>query len=67
MRKIISIEHVEERISLHKRKYHRTHAVLDDGTEAVGFGKDFKIGDSVEVFYHFHTVKMRKPDWDTEG
>lgn len=42
------------------KAYWRTHAVLDDGTEAVGFGKDFDLEDKVEVFYHYGQVKMRK-------
>lgn len=62
MRKILSIEHIEQRRAAMSRKvYQRTHAILDDGTEAVGFGDDFEIGNLVEVFFHKGTVKMRRP------
>lgn len=60
MRTIIKVEGVEE-----KRKdneiYYKTYAVVDDGTECVGFGKDFKVNDLVEVFldYRYDEVKMR--------
>lgn len=61
MRKIIKIEHVEKRRGLiNKEPYWRTHALLDDGTQAVGYGKDFDLGDKVEVFYHWGQIKMRK-------
>lgn len=61
MRTIIKIEWVEPRKTAVGRKpYWRTHALLDDGTEAIGYGKDFDLGDKVEVFFHWNTVKMRK-------
>lgn len=62
MRTIIRIEHVEKkRAAMSRKEYWRTYAVLDDGTEAVGFGKDFDIQDSVEVFFHRGQIKMQKP------
>lgn len=61
MRKIIEITFVEKRTSKDKKPYSRTHALLDDGTGATGYGEDFKINDEVEVFFHRETVKMQKP------
>lgn len=60
MRRIIRIEGVEKKRSKLGKTYWRTFAVLDDGTEATGWGKDFDLQDSVEVFFHFNTVKMKK-------
>lgn len=61
MRRIVRIEHVEPNISKEGKKYWKTYAVLDDGTEAVGFGNDFDLEDKVEVFFHdaYDVVKMR--------
>lgn len=59
MRKIISIQHVEFFIGKDKKKHSRTYAILDDGSEAVGYGKNFKINDSVEYFFHKEVAKMR--------
>lgn len=61
MRSIIKIEGVEERKSRLGKRYYRTYAILDDGTEAVGYGSDFDLGDKVQVFYHYGVVKFRKP------
>lgn len=61
MRKIKEIVFVEGRLSKDNVRYYRTHALLDDGTEATGFGREFKVNDEVEVFYHHETVKMQKP------
>ena len=69
MRKIIKIENVEMLKDDHNEPYWRTHAVVDDGTECVGFGKDFDLGDKVEVFHDskWDKVKMRKtPTKDTQ-
>lgn len=60
MRKILAIEHVEKRKNgVTGKEYWRTHAVLDDGTECIGYGKDFDLNDSVEVFLHKGIIKMR--------
>jgi len=67
MREIISIDHIEKKVSKKGVKYAITHALLDDGTEAAGYGLDFKVGDKVEVFFHWGIIKMRKPEWDLEG
>lgn len=62
MRTIIRIEHIEsKRAKMSRKLYWRTYAVLDDGTEAIGYGKGFDLGDEVEVFFHWGQVKMRKP------
>ena len=61
MRTIISIEHVEKKENTQTGEpYYRTHALLDDGTEAIGFGKDFDIQEKVEVFFHYGQIKMKK-------
>ena len=61
MRKIIEIVGVEERINKQTKKpYFITLAVVDDGTEVSGYGKDFKVDDLVEVFFHKHVIKMQK-------
>lgn len=41
------------------KPYKRTTALLDDGTEAIGFGDEFRVGSQVEVFFHYGVVKMR--------
>ena len=64
MRNIISIDHIESKVSKAGEDYHITHATLDDGSEARGFGRDFETGDKVEVFFHREQVKMKKPDRD---
>lgn len=64
MRTIISVEHIQRcKATDTEKEYWRTHAIVDDGTECVGYGKDFDIGDKVEVFHDvkWDTVKMRKP------
>lgn len=60
MRTIIEIEGVEEKVSKEGTTYWRTYAVLDDGTEAVGWGKDFDLDDKVECFFHKGIIKMQK-------
>ena len=61
MRKIIRIEHIEERKDSKGKTFFRTHAILEDGSEVVGYGKDFDLGDLVESFWHYNQAKMRKP------
>lgn len=65
VRTIIEIQHVHK-WKAGEHQYCRTYALLDDGTEAVGFGCDFKVGDEVEVFFHdrYGTIKMRKTPHD---
>lgn len=60
MREIISIQYVEEKVSKEGKKYKITHGLLDDGTEAEGYGEHFKEGDLVEVFFHWNKIKMQK-------
>lgn len=66
MRKIVQIEHIEERKDKQGKTYFRTHAVLDDGSKVIGFGKEFDLDDAVESFYDikFDTHKMRKTKLD---
>ena len=61
MRRIIEILGVEEWVKDNKR-HSRTYAILEDGTEATGYGSDFNINDEVMVYYHHETVKMEKKD-----
>ena len=58
MRTIITILGIEKH-----PKYSITHAVVDDGTACKGFGKDFKVGDKVMVFFDekWGQIKMAKP------
>lgn len=58
MRKIIKILAVEK-----NKRFTRTHALLDDGSEVTGYGTDFKVGDLVQSFWHekWQTHKIRKP------
>lgn len=60
MRTIISIDHIEER-QKDDKTYYRTYATVDSGEECVGYGRDFKVGDLVEVFFDaaHNTVKIR--------
>jgi len=62
MRKIVAVDHIEKKKDSLGEPYFRTHALLDDGEEVVGFGNDFEIGDLVERFYDpiWDVIKMRK-------
>lgn len=61
MRKIIDIMFIDERINKTTNKpYFITTAQLDDGSEAEGYGKEFRIDDKVECFFHYGKIKMRK-------
>lgn len=64
MRSIVKIEYVEELKDKNGKTYYRTYAVLDDGSEAIGYGSDFDLGDRVQYFFHKQTPKMRKPPID---
>ena len=59
MRKIIEILGVEEWVKDNKR-HSRTYAILEDGSEAVGYGSDYEVGDEVMYYYHKETPKMAK-------
>lgn len=59
MRKIIEIIGTEN-WTKDNQIHRRTYALLDDGTEATGYGDHFAVGDEVMVFYHHETVKMSK-------
>lgn len=54
---VIAIVHVEDR-----GEYQITHVLLDDGTEASGYGADFKMGDKVGVFFdeRYNKIKVKK-------
>ena len=68
MRTIISIEHIEERKDKMGRPYWRTHAIVTDDMgnkeEAVGWGKDYDLGDKVEFFHddQWNQNKMQHPE-----
>lgn len=61
MHSIIKIIGVEE-WTRNEKPHSRTHVLLDNGEEAVGYGEDFKIGDECEVFFdpHHNTIKVIK-------
>lgn len=60
VRKILEILWIDRKESKAGKTYWKTTALLDDGTEATGFGKEFKMEDPVEVFFHYGQIKMRK-------
>lgn len=60
MRTVISIQHIEPRTDKDGKPYWRTHLLLDDGGEAIYWGKDIEVGDLVEVFFHKGMIKARK-------
>lgn len=61
MRTIIKIEGVESRTDPNGKTFWKTYAVLDDGSEVVGYGKDFDLKDKVEAFWDdkWGVFKMR--------
>lgn len=65
--KIIEIVGVEQKQTPDGKAYSLTHAVIDNGTEAVGFGTKYEVGDVVEYYEHFNKsgildrVNMVKP------
>jgi len=61
MHRIIKIVGIEKH-----DKFSRTHAILDDGSEVIGYGQDFKVGDEVESFWdeRWSVYKMRKKPID---
>lgn len=64
MREIQQILYVEEKVNKRTHKpYHKTTALLDDGTEAKGFGNDYRVGDMVMTFYEdkWDEIKMIRP------
>lgn len=62
MRTIVSIKRVHEWVDGNNKPHKKTFVVLDDGLEAAGYGTDFQVGDSVEVFHDdkWNQVKVRK-------
>lgn len=62
MRQIIAIQGVLKKQTAQGKKYTVTLALLDDGTEASGYGGDYKIGDKVKVFFDekYNLIKMDK-------
>lgn len=63
MRKILEILFIDRKEHPEKGSYFKTTALLDDGTEATGYGKDFQAGNEVEVFLdkRWDVIKMRLP------
>ncbi len=64
MKRIVRIDHTERRLDKHRRVYFRTHAILDTGEEAVGYGNNFQVGDLVEYWFdkQWNVCKMQKKD-----
>jgi hypothetical protein len=60
VRTILKIEGIELRTDKLGREYWRTYAILDDGSEVVGYGKVFEVGDKVMSYYHKEVHKMSK-------
>lgn len=55
--------YIDERINKKTDKpYFITTALIDDGSEAEFFGEGLRIGDEVEVFYHFGKIKCRRKE-----
>jgi hypothetical protein len=57
--RIIKIEGIETWVKDNKR-HSRTHAILESGEEAKGYGSDFAVGDDVSYFFQeeWNTIKM---------
>lgn len=62
MRLIKEILWIDRKKSKAGNTYFKTTALLDNGEEATGFGKEFKEGDEVQVFhdYRWDEIKMRR-------
>jgi hypothetical protein len=67
VQRIIEIIHVEEKQDRRGKTYWRTHAILSDGTEAIGWGKDFDLGTRVSTFFHHEITKMKKYKVDKDN
>lgn len=61
MRRVIEIQHIEPRTDTKGKPYWRTHLLLDDGTEAIYWGKDIEVGAHVMVALHKGMIKAIKP------
>lgn len=61
MRKVIEIQHIEPRTDKDGKPYWRTHLLLDDGGEAIYWGKDIEVGAHVMVAFHKGMIKAIKP------
>lgn len=61
MRTILEILWIDRKESKSGDSYFKTTALLDDGTEATGFGREFKVADEVEVFHDqkWDVIKMK--------
>lgn len=61
MAKINKILRVENRhTQVGNKPYKVTVAQMEDGSEATGYGDDFKAGDRVELFFHRNQIKIKK-------
>jgi hypothetical protein len=56
MRRILEITTIESWKDKYEKVHYRTHAILDNGEEAAGYGSKFKNGDLVEAWFD--------EDWD---
>ncbi len=61
LRTIKEIVSVEKRLKK-EEPYYITTAILSDGEEVTGYGKDFQVGDHVQAFFDdkYDKAKMRK-------
>lgn len=63
---ILSIEWVKEWVDAKGVAQSRTYAIVDSKSRGIveleGYGKDYKVGDNVQVLYHdkFDQAKMQK-------
>lgn len=65
MRRVIEIEYIDEKISKAGESYFITTVLLDDGSEAEYWGRDLRMEDEVEVFFHYGKIKCRKSPQST--
>jgi hypothetical protein len=59
VRLVISVEYKEKKVSKAGKPYTITHVMLDDGMMAEFFGDEARVGDQVEVFFHYGKIKCR--------
>jgi len=60
MRKVISIQGTQKKISKTGAIYYITYVTVDDGTEAEFWGRDIEVGTPVMIAYHYGKIKAIK-------